>query len=64
MSLKKDGESWDGNEHDESQLSDESHKAQIGVQTVEAAQKVYGPHSKWFLFLGYVVPPTQPPRAY
>ena len=28
--------------------------ANAGVKTVEAAEKVYGPHSKWFLFIGYV----------
>ncbi|KAI0092894.1 drug:h+ antiporter [Irpex rosettiformis] len=43
-------ESFDG--PDESQLSDDSHDAQLGVKTVEAAQKVYGRYSKWFLFLG------------
>ena len=28
--------------------------AHVGVKTVEAAEKVYGRYSKWFLFLGYV----------
>ena len=51
MSLKKDREeSFDG--PDDSQISVDSVDAQVGVKTVEAAQKVYGPHSKWFLFLG------------
>lgn len=27
----------------------------LGVQTVEAAEKVYGKHTKWFLFLGHVL---------
>ena len=27
--------------------------AHIGVKAVEAAEKVYGRYSKWFLFLGY-----------
>ena len=27
-------------------------EAQLGVQTVEAAEKVYSGRSKWFLFLG------------
>jgi hypothetical protein len=27
---------------------------QIGVKTVEAAEKVYGRYSKWFLFIGFV----------
>lgn len=26
--------------------------AQLGVVTVEAAEKVYGRYSKWFLFIG------------
>lgn len=26
---------------------------QVGVKTVEAAEKVYGRYSKWFLFIGY-----------
>ena len=51
MSIKKDREeSFDG--LDDSHSSFDSHEAQLGVKTVEAAQKVYGPHSKWFLFLG------------
>ena len=28
--------------------------AHLGVKTVEAAEKVYGRYSKWFLFVGYV----------
>ena len=28
--------------------------AHVGVKTVEAAEKVYGRYSKWFLFLGCV----------
>ncbi|KAI0755989.1 drug:h+ antiporter [Irpex lacteus] len=51
MSLKKDREeSFDG--PDDSQSTFDAPDAQLGVKTVEAAQKVYGPHSKWFLFLG------------
>ena len=29
--------------------------AHVGVKIVEAAEKVYGRYSKWFLFLGYVL---------
>lgn len=29
--------------------------ASVGVKTVEAAEKVYGKHSKWFLFIGSVL---------
>lgn len=29
-------------------------EAQVGVKVVEAAEKVYGRYSKWFLFIGYV----------
>ena len=28
--------------------------AHVGVKAVEAAEKVYGKYSKWFLFVGYV----------
>ena len=28
--------------------------AHVGVKKVEAAEKVYGRYSKWFLFIGYV----------
>ena len=28
--------------------------AHLGVKAVEAAEKVYGRYSKWFLFIGYV----------
>lgn len=28
--------------------------AHVGVKTVEAAERVYGRFSKWFLFIGYV----------
>ena len=28
--------------------------AHLGVKAVEAAEKVYGRYSKWFLFVGYV----------
>ena len=28
--------------------------AHFGVKAVEAAEKVYGRYSKWFLFIGYV----------
>ena len=27
--------------------------AHLGVKTVEAAEKVYGKYSKWWLFIGY-----------
>ena len=30
----------------------EADEPQAGVKTVEAAEKVYGKYSKWFLFLG------------
>ena len=28
--------------------------AHLGVKAVEAAERVYGRYSKWFLFIGYV----------
>lgn len=31
--------------------------AHVGVKKVEAAEKVYGRYSKWFLFIGYVLTP-------
>ena len=31
----------------------EEQDAHVGVKTVEAAEKVYGKYSKWFLFIGY-----------
>ena len=33
----------------------EADEPQVGVKTVEAAEKVYGKYSKWFLFIGYVM---------
>ena len=33
---------------------EEEKDAHVGVKTVEAAEKVYGRYSKWFLFIGYV----------
>ena len=30
-------------------------EAHIGVKAVEAAEKVYGRYSKWFLFIGCVL---------
>lgn len=33
---------------------EEEEEVNFGVKTVEAAEKVYGKYSKWFLFIGYV----------
>lgn len=37
--------------------------AHIGVKAVEAAEKVYGRYSKWFLFIGCVLLPSSSPSA-
>ena len=34
--------------------------AHLGVKAVEAAEKVYGRYSKWFLFIGSVLVPLLP----
>ena len=36
--------------------------AHLGVKAVEAAEKVYGRYSKWFLFVGCVLVPLLPAR--
>lgn len=43
---------WDSPESRGS--SSDTDDAQAGVKVVEAAEKVYGKYSKWFLFIGYV----------
>lgn len=60
-SIKKDNESLVGSPSSVVVLDpkiarevEEEQDAHLGVKTVEAAEKVYGKHSKWFLFLGYV----------
>ena len=50
-SVHKDDASLDP--ETDSRIGDEQ-DAQLGVKTVEAAEKVYGRYSKWFLFIGYV----------
>ena len=48
---KKDSASASSH-YDESTSSQPAYEAQAGVRVVEAAEKVYGRYSKWFLFLG------------
>ncbi|PSS03712.1 hypothetical protein PHLCEN_2v3966 [Hermanssonia centrifuga] len=60
MSLKKDSGSFTGSgvpddlaiDPRTAQEVEEEQDAHVGVKTVEAAEKVYGKYSKWFLFLG------------
>ena len=44
----------------ELQAKEEAH---IGVKAVEAAEKVYGRYSKWFLFIGCVLLPSSSPST-
>lgn len=59
-SIKKDSSSFSGTPVDiildakTAQEVEEEQDAHLGVKTVEAAEKVYGRYSKWFLFAGYV----------
>ena len=59
-SIKKDSSSFTGTPRDiildtkTAQEVEEEQDAHLGVKTVEAAEKVYGRYSKWFLFIGYV----------
>lgn len=59
-SIKKDNESFGGTPADvtidprTAREIEEEEDAHLGVKTVEAAEKVYGKYSKWFLFIGYV----------
>ncbi len=60
MSLKKYSGSFTGSgvpddlaiDPRTAQEVEEEQDAHVGVKTVEAAEKVYGKYSKWFLFLG------------
>lgn len=47
---KKDSGSYHSDQVD----AFEADEPQVGVKTVEAAEKVYGRYSKWFLFIGFV----------
>ena len=62
-SINKESSSFTGTPEDvildakTAQEIEEEQDAHLGVKTVEAAEKVYGRYSKWWLFAGYVACP-------